>query len=335
MTIRLSLRNGIVLLAALLLLAAGIAYAVTSISRGVSGFVRVTADISVDEALALYEDVNGQPQTGSTLTLVDFGTVDLDPFSNPSQASRVTVWVENGGNTPYKLTVDDTSTGDGTGDDTFAFGEVLYARSGDALSTAPAPSIVLTPGDLIPIDLGLEFTSVISGDHTFTVRFRAEETGGAVPVSTGIVSWWPAENNALDIVGTSHGTLTGDATFIGGKVGQTFSFDGSGGYVDVSRVNIDFSTGITVEAWVKYNSFQFWSRIIDFGQGRANDNILFANEGTTNNLVLSQLGFGNCSRKRLRLLPFFRSVDVGGWQPWDENGMWSGWKGKNETSWND
>ena len=24
------------------------------------------------------------------------------------------------------------------------------------------------------------------------------------------------------------------------------------------------------------------------------------------------------------------SVDVGGWQPWDENGMWSGWKGKNE-----
>ena len=55
----------------------------------------------------------------------------------------------------------------------------------------------------------------------------------------------------------------------------------------------------------------------------------------TEKLVLSQLGFGNCLRKRLRLLPFFRSVDVGGWQPWDENGMWSGWKGKNETSWND
>ncbi len=52
-------------------------------------------------------------------------------------------------------------------------------------------------------------------------------------------------------------------------------------------------------------------------------------------LVLSQLGFGNCLRKRLRLPPFFRSVDVGGWQPWDEIGMWSGWKGKNETSWND
>ena len=60
-----------------------------------------------------------------------------------------------------------------------------------------------------------------------------------------------------------------------------------------------------------------------------------AHESVTRELVLSQLGFGNCLRKRLRLLPFFRSVDVGGWQPWDENGMWSGWKGKNETSWND
>ena len=50
-------------------------------------------------------------------------------------------------------------------------------------------------------------------------------------------------------------------------------------------------------------------------------------------LVLSQLGFGNCLRKRLRLLPFFRSVDVGGWQPWDENGMWFG-KGRTRP-WND
>jgi len=41
-------------------------------------------------------------------------------------------------------------------------------------------------------------------------------------------------------------------------------------------------------------------------------------------LVLSQLGFGNCLRKRLRLLPFLRSVDAGRWQRWDENGMWFG-----------
>ncbi|HID08905.1 TPA: LamG domain-containing protein, partial [Candidatus Micrarchaeota archaeon] len=34
-----------------------------------------------------------------------------------------------------------------------------------------------------------------------------------------------------------------------------------------------------------YNSFNNWSRIFDFGEGQANDNILLANYGTTNNLT--------------------------------------------------
>lgn len=172
MTIKLSLKSGILFVTAFLLLAAGVAYAVTSISRGVEGFVRVTATITGDKALALYTDVDGQ--TGDRLTLVDFGTVDVDPFGNPSQASRVRVWVQNGSNTTYKLAVDDQDPIN-TGDDTFAFGEVLFARSGDAPSTAPVPDIVLEPGDLVAIDLGLEFTDVVTGDHTFTVRFRAVE----------------------------------------------------------------------------------------------------------------------------------------------------------------
>ena len=50
----------------------------------------------------------------------------------------------------------------------------------------------------------------------------------------------------------------------------------------------------------------------------------FCNRVAAETLVLSQLGFGNCLRKRLRLLPYLRSVDAGGWQPWDGNGMWSG-----------
>ena len=79
----------------------------------------------------------------------------------------------------------------------------------------------------------------------------------------------------------------------------------------------------------------FFGAIASFIQRRADTPRTTATVPERSSLVLSQLGFGNCLRKRLRLLPFFRSVDVGGWQPWDENGMWSGWKGKNETSWND
>ena len=54
MTVKLTLKHGLPLVAALILMVAGIAYGVTVISRGVQGFVRVTADISVDEALVLY-----------------------------------------------------------------------------------------------------------------------------------------------------------------------------------------------------------------------------------------------------------------------------------------
>jgi len=62
-------------------------------------------------------------------------------------------------------------------------------------------------------------------------------------------------------------------------------FDGVDDYVSLSEINHNFSEGITVEAWVWYDSFQSWSRIIDFGNGAAVDNILLANEGLSGNLT--------------------------------------------------
>jgi len=41
----------------------------------------------------------------------------------------------------------------------------------------------------------------------------------------GLVSWWPGEGNAEDVVGGNNGTLQGGATFGTGMVGQGFSFD--------------------------------------------------------------------------------------------------------------
>src|SRR6185436_8801741 len=51
--------------------------------------------------------------------------------------------------------------------------------------------------------------------------------GPACPgVPGGIISWWPGEGNAQDIVGHYDGTLQGGATFSTGIVGQDFSLDG-------------------------------------------------------------------------------------------------------------
>jgi len=62
-------------------------------------------------------------------------------------------------------------------------------------------------------------------------------------------------------------------------------FDGVDDYVSLSEINHNFSEGITVEAWVWYDSIQSSSRIIDFGNGSAADNIVFTNDGTSNDLA--------------------------------------------------
>lgn len=47
----------------------------------------------------------------------------------------------------------------------------------------------------------------------------------------GLVTWWPGDGNANDIVGSNEGVLEGGVTFVPGREGQAFSFDGASGYV--------------------------------------------------------------------------------------------------------
>ncbi|WP_027255057.1 LamG domain-containing protein [Planktothrix agardhii] len=62
-------------------------------------------------------------------------------------------------------------------------------------------------------------------------------------------------------------------------------FDGTDHHVALPEMNHNYSQGITIEAWVWYESFKSTSRIIDFGNGENAENIVFANEGTTGNLI--------------------------------------------------
>ena len=104
---------------------------------------------------------------------IDFGTIAVDPFGNPTGAFTKTVWAANGTGTTYRLTVDDSHPV--TREDTFPLGVVLYGPSGEAPSTSHEPHIVLEPEERIAIDLALEFTQLVEGTYSFTVRFNAEE----------------------------------------------------------------------------------------------------------------------------------------------------------------
>ncbi len=63
-------------------------------------------------------------------------------------------------------------------------------------------------------------------------------------------------------------------------------FDGASAYAALPSMNPDFSQGFTIEAWVRYDAFNNYSRILDAGNGAGNDNIIFANRGTSSDLNL-------------------------------------------------
>lgn len=68
------------------------------------------------------------------------------------------------------------------------------------------------------------------------------------PPPDNMLSWWPGDGHAADIQDGHNGTLQGGATYAPGKVGQAFSFDGNGDYVDVG--DVDLFTTFTIDAWI-------------------------------------------------------------------------------------
>ena len=76
------------------------------------------------------------------------------------------------------------------------------------------------------------------------------------PVPDGIVSWWPGEGDASDIVSGNDGTLIGGVTFAAGLVGQAFSLNGVDGFVSVpDDPSLSFGTNdFTVDLWVNFNA---------------------------------------------------------------------------------
>src|SRR5438445_13397685 len=74
------------------------------------------------------------------------------------------------------------------------------------------------------------------------------------PPPSGLVSWWAGETNDVDIAGTNNGVLQGGLTFVGGEVGQAFSFNGTDADIMIpasTNLNVGAGSGFTVDVWIK------------------------------------------------------------------------------------
>lgn len=89
-----------------------------------------------------------------------------------------------------------------------------------------------------------------------------------VPPPSDVVSWWPGDGNADDVVDGNPGTLQNGATFAAGMVGQGFSLDGVNDYVSVAdATNLDGMARLTVDVWVRFDALALgkWQFIVAKG----------------------------------------------------------------------
>ena len=76
-----------------------------------------------------------------------------------------------------------------------------------------------------------------------------------VPNPSHVISWWPGDGHTGDVSGGQHGGLDGTATYGPGKVGQAFSFDGSGWFSVPDRPVFTLGThDFSIELWAKFDA---------------------------------------------------------------------------------
>ena len=89
-----------------------------------------------------------------------------------------------------------------------------------------------------------------------------------VEAPDGLVSWWPGDGNAADIVDGNPGTLQNGATFAAGVVGQSFILDGTDDFVLVSpAANLDITGDVTVDLWARRTTFGPPATLVSQGAG--------------------------------------------------------------------
>jgi len=84
---------------------------------------------------------------------------------------------------------------------------------------------------------------------------------------TGIVGWWPGDNNSLDWSGNeNNGTLNGNAAFYQGAVDFGFKTDPLGDYIEVADAEVlNPVDALTLEAWIFVNENTYYPAIINKG----------------------------------------------------------------------
>jgi hypothetical protein len=164
----------------------------------------------------------------------------------------------------------------------------VFVNGQEVASTSWIPNTFIN--NSIPIFLGA--STVDTGGHAFLTGemadlriynralstnevaqlFAFESASNSTLPPSGLVSWWPGEGNAYDIVSGNNGSLIGNTSYANGEVGQAFTMDGSGEMVTVGNPTNLQLQNFTIESWIKRASpsivsYGSWGNGDIFGYG--------------------------------------------------------------------
>ncbi len=127
-------------------------------------------------------------------------------------------------------------------------------------------NVQLSNGGNYSVAVSNAFGTVLSSNALLTVTSK----GGCANASSGLVSWWPAEGNGNDVVGTNPGNVGSGVTYSTGEVGQAFNFRGTNRSVFIPAspsLDVGLSNGLTIECWIKPTELSVRHPIAEWNNG--------------------------------------------------------------------
>ncbi len=189
----------------------------------------------------------------------DYTTAILTPATPLAESTiyDLVYWPNNwyltdiAGNPSYSYGVFSTFTTNTT----TALNGACGSANGQSFSAAPAANLC-SAGTASAITNPGSWTWTCNGQYGGTnASCSANVTLLNAPVAqpAGLVSWWPGNDNANDIIGGNNGTLENGASFALGEVGDAFSLNGADQYVLIGEpvpANLQIQNAITLSAWI-------------------------------------------------------------------------------------
>jgi hypothetical protein len=142
-----------------------------------------------------------------------------------------------------------------------------WRRNGVNLAGANGTTLTLTNVQLAQAgSYAVQVTNLYGSATSSNAVLIVNSVPSCAPPPSGLVSWWAAQGDALDSIGSNPGVLHNGVGFASGEVGQAFSFNGTNSYVEVpDSPSLRLTNQLTIEFWVKRQGLQNEDYIINKG----------------------------------------------------------------------